>query len=385
MKILKEGCPSQDGFHMPAEYEPHKGTILIWPKRPGSWIYGAKKAREAFADVICAAAESETVYLLVEAGELDHAQMIIEAVRKEKNYQKNYPVHYMEIASDDAWARDVGPTFVVNGQGQVRGIDWCFNAWGGICDGLYADWEKDDKVASSFCRKAGYDLYDAHPFVLEGGAIHTDGEGTILVTESCLLSKGRNPQLSKEQIEEKLKAYLGAEKVLWLPRGIYMDETNEHVDNVCAFVAPAEAVLAWTEDPEDPQYPLSLETFQYLESQTDAKGRKIAVHKLPIPDVPVCVTPEDLEGYVFEEGEDTREVGERLAASYVNFYFSNGAVIMPAFGGKNAESDQRAAEILHSICPQREIIPVYAGDILTGGGNIHCITQQIPQGKAEKE
>ena len=146
MKILKEGCPSQDGFHMPAEYEPHKGTILIWPKRPGSWIYGAKKAREAFADVICAAAESEKVYLLVEAGELDHAQMIIEAVRKEKNYQKNYPVHYMEIASDDAWARDVGPTFVVNGQGQVRGIDWCFNAWGGICDGLYADWEKDDKV-----------------------------------------------------------------------------------------------------------------------------------------------------------------------------------------------------------------------------------------------
>ena len=169
MKILKEGCPSKDGFHMPAEYEPHKGTILIWPKRPGSWIYGAKKAREAFADVICAAAESETVYLLVEAGELDHAQMIIEAVRKEKNYQKNYPVHYMEIASDDAWARDVGPTFVVNGQGQVRGIDWCFNAWGGICDGLYADWEKDDKVASSFCRKTEYDLYDAHPFVLEGG------------------------------------------------------------------------------------------------------------------------------------------------------------------------------------------------------------------------
>ena len=173
--------------------------------------------------------------------------------------------------------------------------------------------------------------------------------------------------------------------MLWLPRGIYLDETNEHVDNVCAFVGPAEVVLAWTDDPKDPQYPLSLETLQYLELQTDAKGRKIIVHKLPIPDVPVCVTPEDLEGYVFEEGEDTREVGERLAASYVNFYFSNGAVIMPAFGGKNAESDQRAAEILHSICPQREILPVYGGDILTGGGNIHCITQQIPQGKAEKE
>ena len=270
MKILKEGCPSQDGFHMPAEYEPHKGTILIWPKRPGSWIYGAKKAREAFADVICAIAESETVYLLVEAGELDHAQMIIEAVRKEKNYQKNYPVHYMEIASDDAWARDVGPTFVVNGQGQVRGIDWCFNAWGGICDGLYADWEKDDKVASSFCRKTGYDLYDAHPFVLEGGAIHTDGEGTILVTESCLLSQGRNPELSKEKIGQKLKDYLGAEKIIWIPYGIYNDETNGHIDNVCAFTAPGHVVLAWTEDPKDPQYPLSSADLAILEKETSS-------------------------------------------------------------------------------------------------------------------
>ena len=124
--------------------------------------------------------------------------------------------------------------------------------------------------------------YDAAPFVLEGGSIHSDGEGTVMVTEACLLSKGRNPQLSKEQIEEKLKAYLGAEKVLWLPRGIYLDETNEHVDNVCAFVGPAEVVLAWTDDPKDPQYPLSLETLQYLELQTDAKGRKIIVHKLPI-------------------------------------------------------------------------------------------------------
>lgn len=113
-------------------------------------------------------------------------------------------------------------TFVVNGHGQVRGIDWCFNAWGGICDGLYADWEKDDKVASSFCRKTGYDLYDAHPFVLEGGAIHTDGEGTILVTESCLLSKGRNPELSKEKIGQKLKDYLGAEK----SSGFHMESTT---------------------------------------------------------------------------------------------------------------------------------------------------------------
>ena len=335
MKILKEGCPSKDGFHMPAEYEPHKGTILIWPKRPGSWIYGAKKAREAFADVICATAESETVYLLVEAGELDHAQMIIEVVRKEKNYQKNYPVHYMEIASDDAWARDVGPTFVVNGQGQVRGIDWCFNAWGGSCDGLYADWEKDDKVESSFCRKTEYDLYDAHPFVLEGGA----------------------------------------EKIIWIPYGIYNDETNGHIDNVCAFTAPGHVVLAWTEDPKDPQYPLSSADLAILEKETDARGRKLIVHKVPVPGKPVCITEYELAGFSFEEGEEQRKAGERLAASYVNFYITNGGVLIPQF---EDEMDAEAVNIIGGLFPGRKVYPVYARDIIVGGGNIHCITQQIP-------
>ena len=121
---------------------------------------------------------------------------------------------------------------------EVRGINWEFNAWGGTEDGLYASWEKDNRFAPFFCEKEGYTWYDARPFVLEGGSVHSDGEGTVMVTESCLLSKGRNPDLTKEEITEKLKAYLGAEKVLWLPRGIYMDETNEHVDNVCAFLKP---------------------------------------------------------------------------------------------------------------------------------------------------
>ena len=374
MKILKEGCPSKDGFHMPAEYEPHKGTILIWPKRPGSWIYGAKKAREAFADVICATAESETVYLLVEAGELDHAQMIIEAVRKEKNYQKNYPVHYMEIASDDAWARDVGPTFVTDGK-EVRGINWSFNAWGGTYDGLYQDWQKDDNVAEEFCKQTGYDYYDAAPFVLEGGSIHSDGQGTVIATEACLLSKGRNPELTKEQIEAKLQEYLGAKKIIWLPNGIYQDETNEHVDNVCAFTKPGEVVLAWTDDESDPQYVLSAEDLKVLEQETDAKGRKIRVHKMLIPKKPVCITEKELAGYVFEEGEDTREAGERLAASYVNFYIGNKVVLVPQFGD---EHDVLATDLLQKLFPEREIVPIFAREIIIGGGNIHCITQQIP-------
>ena len=375
MKILNAGCPRADGFYMPAEYAPHKGTIIIWPKRPGSWIYGARRAREAFAEVICAIAESEQAYVLAEEDVIDNARSVVEAVRKQKNYQENFPVKYIQMESDDAWARDVGPTFVKNEDGAVRGIDWCFNAWGGKVDGLYADWTKDDRVAALFCNKAGYDMYDAHPFVLEGGAIHTDGEKTLIVTESCLLSKGRNPELSKSEIEQKLKDYLGAEKIIWIPYGIYNDETNEHVDNVCAFTSPGNVVLAWTDDKNDPQYAYSSEDLKVLSNQTDASGRKICVHKLHIPSVPVTVTQEEIKGYVFEENEDAREAGERLAASYVNFYIANKQVLVPQFGDVN---DKQAIQLLSDLFPDREVIGIYARDIILGGGNIHCITQQIP-------
>ena len=199
------------------------------------------------------------------------------------------------------------------------------------------------------------------------------------MTETCLLSAGRNPALARGEIEEQLRIYLGIEKVLWLPRGIYQDETNEHVDNVCAFLRPGEVVLAWTDDETDPQYPLSQQTLAYLEGETDARGRKLVIHKLPIPDHPVCITEEELAGYSFAEEE--REAGERLAASYVNFYFSNEAVILPAFGGENEESDRRAAALLAQWNPGRKIISVQARAILVGGGNIHCITQQIPAAK----
>lgn len=245
-------------------------------------------------------------------------------------------------------------------------------------DGLYAHWEKDDLVAENVCGELGYECYEAHPFVLEGGSIHSDGEGTVLVTAACLLSGGRNPELTKDEIGKKLCDYLGAEKVIWLERGIYNDETNEHVDNICAFVRPGEVVLGWTGDEKDPQYAMSKSCLDILENETDAMGRKIKVHKLPIPKTPICVTEEDLGGYEFEDGEDTREAGERLAASYVNFYISNGGVIVPQFGD---EHDKTAVEILGKVFPERKICPIPARDILLGGGNIHCITQQIPQGR----
>lgn len=353
---------------MPAEYALQEGCVMIWPVRPGSWTYGAVEAQAAFAQIARAIAESEKVWMLADQ---EHMSQV------EAEFAKDANIEAVCIETDDAWARDVGPTCVINKDGQVRGVDWSFNAWGGYYDGLYASWKKDDQAAGRICEQLGQDVYDAKHFVLEGGSIHSDGEGTVLVTAACLLSSGRNPELSQEQIEVQLKEYLGAEKIVWLPRGIYQDETNEHVDNVCAFVGPAEVVLAWTDDEKDPQWELSNACLQVLEREKDAKGRKFTVHKLHIPKKPVCITEEECKGFTFEEGEDMREPGERLAASYVNFYISNGGVIVPQFGD---EMDEKAVELLTKLFPTRRVYPIPARAIIVGGGNIHCITQQIPKG-----
>lgn len=400
--------PKADGFRMPGEFEPHKGTIMIWPIRPGSWPHGAVNAKKVFAKIACKIAESEELFMLTDEAHLQEAERMLqceaepsvirtaseqniktdvrETAKEHNHIIKN--LHVLNIPSDDSWARDVGPTYVVNNRTQdVRGINWTFNAWGGTHDGLYQHWERDDAVAVKFMEMTGRSVntdeksglkpayYDAAPFVLEGGSIHADGEGTLIVTEACLLSKGRNPELTKEQIEQRLKDYLGAEKVIWLPRGIYNDETNEHVDNVCAYVRPGEVVLAWTDDESDPQYELSKQCLDVLNQEKDARGRSFVVHKMLIPENPVCITQEELDGFVFEEEEDTREAGERLAASYVNFYICNESVLVPQFGDVN---DEKAISLLTDLYPDREVVPIYARDIIVGGGNIHCITQQIP-------
>lgn len=356
-------------FRMPAEYSSHLGTVMIWPERPGSWPYGAAEARKAFADVIRAVTRSEKAFVAVSPRGRASAEA---ALAGELAAGK---AELWECETDDAWARDIGPTCVVGG-GEVRGVDWKFNAWGGESNGLYASWAKDDAFAAFVCAKLGLPRTDARPFVCEGGSVHSDGEGTLLVTEECLLSPGRNPGLTKAEIEKKLCAFLGAEKVLWLPYGIYGDETDGHVDNVCAFTAPGEVVLAWTDDPDSPDYDRLRADAEYLGSVTDAAGRGIKVRKLLLPREAVRITERDAAGFVYEPGEAVRVPGERLAASYVNFYVTNGGVIVPAFGDEN---DGAAAEVLAEAFPGREILPVAARAIIVGGGNVHCITQQIPE------
>lgn len=357
--------PREDGYRMPGEFEPHQGCILIFPERRDSWQYGGYAARKAFAKVVEAISRSEEVTVCVSANGYESARRILpECVR------------VVEMSSNDAWARDYAPTFVVNDQGSIRGVDWGFNAWGGLEDGLYFPWDKDNEMARKLCDLYNVDVYQHRDFILEGGSIHVDGQGTCMITEACLLSKGRNPHLSKEEIEEELRQYLNVSTFIWLPCGIYQDETNEHVDNICAFVAPGEVVLAWTDDETDVQYAMSKACLEVLEQAIDAKGRTIKVHKLPLPK-PVCIEEQECDGLDTCFDEPTRTPGERLAASYVNFYIANKHIVMPGF---NDPADEQAKEILQGLFPDREVVQIYARDILIGGGNIHCITQQIPKG-----
>ena len=368
MKRLKS-YPKKDGYRMPGEFEKHSGTYMIWPERPDNWRLGGKPAQKVFTEVANTIGKYESITMCVSPEQFDNA----------RNMLAPY-VKVVEMTNNDSWMRDCGATFLVNDKGNKRAVDWCFNAWGGLVDGLYFPWDQDDKVARKMSELEQVDSYRLDDFILEGGSIHVDGEGTLLTTEECLLSEGRNSHLTKAQIEETLKKYLNVEKILWLPYGIYNDETNGHVDNMCCFVCPGVVALAWTDDKDDPQYERSLKAYEYLLNETDAKGRKLVIHKVYTPK-PVLITKEESGGVDSVEGTLPRQVGDRLAASYVNYYVGNGFVALPQF---NDPADKKAVKLMKQLYPGREICPIYAREILLGGGNIHCITQQVPLGAAKR-
>lgn len=365
MKRL-DSTPKKDGFRMPGEFEPHRGTYIIWPERPDNWRLGGKPAQKVFLEVIKKIAKYEPITVVVSRNQYSNVLHLASGNN----------IRVVEMSNDDSWIRDCGATFVVNDKGAMRGIDWSFNAWGGLVDGLYFPWDQDDKIASKMCEIERVSRYRLDDFILEGGSIHVDGEGTCMVTEECLLSEGRNSSMTKKQIEKTLCEYLNCKKVLWIPRGIYLDETNGHVDNICNFVRPGVVVLAWTDNKKDPQYAISKEAYDYLSNEIDAKGRKLEIHKLYVPK-PILITKEESLGVDAVDGTLPRQKGDRLAASYVNYYTCNGAIIMPTFNDPN---DELAVKTLQALYPERKIETIYAREILLGGGNIHCITQQVPKG-----
>lgn len=361
---IQGSTPKEDGFYMPAEFRRHRCTYILWPEREDNWRENAEPAQSVFKKVIQTIAKYEPVMV---GTNISQYQNLI---------QMNMPnVQILEISNNDSWIRDCGATFLVNDLGDLRAVDWKFNAWGGLVNGLYFPWDQDDWVAAKMAAIENADYYHLQDFILEGGSIHSDGEGTILTTEECLLDEGRNSNMTKAEIEQMLKDYCGAEKVLWIPKGIYMDEdTNGHVDNICQFVAPGKVVLAWEDNQEDPQYERSKAALDYLESVTDAKGRKIEVVKLHVPN-PVTIRREEADHVDVVEGSFPRREGDRLPASYVNYYNCNGAIILPVFDDPH---DDEAIAVLSEVFPDKVIEPIPAREILLGGGNIHCITQQVP-------
>lgn len=354
--------PADDGYRMPGEFEPHSGCWMAWPERPDNWRENARPAQEAFAAVAEAIHVSDPVTIAVSNAERDRARALLSP-----------GIRLVRLPSNDAWMRDIGPTFVTGANGGLRAVDWRFNAWGGDHDGLYDPWDLDDEVAAQIARIEGVERYRA-PFVLEGGAIHVDGEGTVYTTEECLLSPGRNPKLSRASIEAGLKRYLGARKVLWIPRGVHLDETTGHVDNLIHVCAPGVVALTWTDDRTDPQHERSREAFECLSAARDARGRAIRIVRLPMPG-PLTMTRAEAQGIETADNGMVREGGERLAGSYANFYIANTRVVFPLLDERN---DATAAAILAGLFPDRQIVGVPGREILLGGGNIHCITQQVP-------
>ena len=354
--------PRAAGFRMPAEWEPHAGCWMVWPERTDTWRLGAKPAQAAFALLANTIAQYEPVTMLVSPRQWANAARQLHA-----------GVRVVEMSTDDAWLRDTGATFVVDDHGALGGVDWRFNSWGGLDEGIYSPWDADDAVAAKMleierARRFRCDL------VTEGGAIHVDGQGTVITTEACLINPNRNPELGRADIEGLLGDYLGAERVIWLGQGVPDDITGGHVDNLACFVAPGVVLLAWCDDPADPHFAVSREAEARLLAARDARGRPIRVERMPMP-TPLYLTAAEADGIDRTNPRLIARAGDRLAASYVNFLIVNGAVIAPAFG---VPTDARAAAILQRLFPAHDIVMLPSREILLGGGNIHCVTQQQP-------
>ena len=359
-----DSTPKKDGFRMPGEFEPQKQIWMLWPERPDNWRDGAKPAQEAYANVAKAISKFEPVTMCVSTAQY-------------KNCRNHLPseVRVVEMSSNDSWIRDCGPTFLKNDKtGEVRAVDWDFNSWGGLYDGLYFPWDQDDMVAQKVCEIENVDSYRTPGFVLEGGSIHVDGEGTLITTEMCLLSKGRNPHMTKKQIEKKLCDYLNLKKIIWIKDGIDPAETNGHIDDVACFIRPGEVACIWTEDKKHPFYKQAQDAYKTLSNATDAKGRKLKVWKLCLTQKPCFLKGAKTIDSV--EGTIPREDGEVSIASYMNFLIVNGGVIVPQYGDKN---DNLALQQVAKMFPERKVVGVKTWEVAYGGGNIHCITQQQPK------
>jgi len=327
---------------MPAEWEPHSRCWMAWPCRDEAWGEHMDAARTAYADVARAIADFEPVTMVCNPSDVAEASLTL---------GNGTPIDVVSMEIDDSWLRDSGPTFLLDRNGHLAGAHWRFNAWGQ----KYQPYSRDAVVAKRILKHVGARRFRA-PFVLEGGAIHVDGEGTVLTTEQCLLNPNRNPDVTKAEVEQNLRDWLGVSTVIWLPEGLEDDETDGHVDEIACFVRPGVVLALSTDDKSDGNFDVLQTNLDILRSARDAKGRPLQVIEVPQP-------------------ARQEHKGKRLSLSYINFYIANGGVVMPAF---DVAEDERAFRIIRDAFPNHRVVQVHARDIFLGGGGIHCITQQQP-------
>ncbi len=362
---------------MPAEWEPHAATWIAWPHNRTDWPKKFEPVPWIYAEIVRHLAVAERVEILVnDAAAERRVRAILASVQT-----PIANVRFHRFPTNRSWTRDYGPTFVrmdgvilrdgqiaaelgtddVPGPDRIGCVKWRFNGWA-----KYSDWKKDDLAGDAIVRRLNLrswtpELAGPKPrrIVLEGGAIEVNGRGTLLTTEECLLSpriQQRNPGFSREDLERVFADYLGIRKTIWLGRGIAGDDTHGHIDDIARFVAPDTVLAAIEPDPADPNHVPLRDNLARLRAATDQDGRRLRVIELPMP-APV----------VFN--------GQRLPASYANFYLANGLVLVPTFGDPN---DIIALDTFAELFPDRRIVPIYCRDLVLGLGTLHCLTQQQP-------
>jgi agmatine deiminase len=349
--------PSQLGYRMPAEWDPHEATWLAWPHNPDDWPGKFQAIPWLYAEIVRLLAARERVHLLVQ-DEKEQRRAISILERAHANLDN---VSFHQWQTDRVWTRDSGPIFVRNQQGQIAITNWKFNAWA-----KYPDWHLDDQIPSRAAELLSVPEWqpkinvngESRRLVLEGGSIDTNGQGVMLTTEECLLSEvqQRNPGVSREQLERALNDYLGIDQVIWLGRGIAGDDTHGHVDDITRFVRTDTILTAVEPNTKDANHEPLAENLARLRAARNSVGKQFTVVELLLP-----------RPVIFRN--------QRLPASYANFYIANGLVLVPTFHDPN---DRIALGILAELFPDREVIGIHAVDLVWGLGTLHCMTQQQP-------
>ena len=349
MARLKSETPEALGFRMPAEWEPHEATWIAWPHERSDWPGKFETIRWVYGEVVRWLSQVERVRILVQSP--DEAEAARKVLTKAGATME--AVEFFISRTDRSWTRDYCPMFVRNRAGEVGAVDWRFNGWA-----KYPNHKADEAAGALVARRLGVRSWQPK-LVLEGGSIDVNGAGTLLTTEECLLSpvQARNPGLSREEIESELRNYLGVKKILWLKNGIAGDDTHGHVDDLARFVDSSTVVIASERDPSDANYQALRENLRLLKRMSDQDGRPLRVIPLPMP-----------RPLYFN--------GQRLPASYANFYLSNRLVLVPTFNDPN---DRKALNLLARLFTGRNIIGVHSVDLVLGLGTMHCMTMQEPQ------